>query len=202
MALTGYTDEATRRDGGEGGFENHTFIAVAGAARTRTVRSTIARRSRSSPWAGCSFADRRGDLSPVCLASAGPECLGRCTGCVCYAEEGAATSSSLVRRRGRARHLAADDALSRKVEVLTSVQGTGQATAPGLPTKMPELGGIDGQSASQLGGFGAGHARGGHLEGAGTSSAAAVEGHGECSYMATVCAARHNPDVARKYRDA
>ena len=36
VALTGYTDAATWRDGGQGGFEIRTFIAVAGAAEGST----------------------------------------------------------------------------------------------------------------------------------------------------------------------
>lgn len=98
------------------------------------------------------------------------------------------------------RLIAADEALSRRAEVLTSIPGIARVTATGLLTEMPELGRIDGKAAASLSGLApvtreSGAWKGRSFIGGGRSRPRRM------LYMAAVSAITHNPDLARKYRE-
>ena len=96
--------------------------------------------------------------------------------------------------------IAADEALSRRAEVLTSIPGIARVTAAGLLSKMPELGRIDGKAAASLAGLApvtreSGAWKGRSFIGGGRSRPRRM------LYMAAVSAITHNPDLARKYQE-
>ena len=99
-----------------------------------------------------------------------------------------------------ARLFAAAEALSRKAEVLTSVPGIGQVTAAGLLSEMPEPGRIDGKAAASLAGLAPVTRESGTWKGRSFIRGGRARPR-RMLYMAAVSAIRHNPDLARKYRE-
>ena len=95
--------------------------------------------------------------------------------------------------------IAADDALSRRAEILTSMPGVAEVTAAALMAKMPELGRLEAKAAASLAGLAPVTRESGAWKGrsfirGGRSGARRV------LFMAALTAITHNPDMARKYR--
>ena len=94
----------------------------------------------------------------------------------------------------------ADEALSRKADVLMSMPGVARITAAGLIAALPELGRIGGKAASSLAGLApfareSGMWKGRSRIGGGRRKVRVL------LYMAALSAIRHNPEFARKYRE-
>ena len=94
--------------------------------------------------------------------------------------------------------IGADKALSRKVEVLTSIPGVGPIAAAGLVSQLPELGEIHGKAIASLAGLApvtreSGQWKGRRFIRGGRANVRRM------LYMAAVSASRHNPDLARTY---
>ena len=99
-----------------------------------------------------------------------------------------------------ARTLAEDEELSRRARLLASIPGVGEVTAAGLLAAMPELGGLDAKAAASLAGLAPVARESGQWQGRRFIQG----GRGRVRrllYMAAVTAIRHNPDLARKYRE-
>ena len=95
--------------------------------------------------------------------------------------------------------IAADDALSRRAEILTSIPGVAEVTAAALMAEMPELGRLEAKAAASLAGLAPVTRESGAWKGrsfirGGRSGARRV------LFMAALTAITHNPDMARKYR--
>jgi transposase len=97
------------------------------------------------------------------------------------------------------RHIAADAALSRRAELLTTIPGIGQTTAAVLIAEMPELGTIGNKQAAALAGVApfnrdSGEMRGqAHIAGGRLSVRCAL-------YMASLSAIRANPPIKAFYK--
>lgn len=90
--------------------------------------------------------------------------------------------------------------LSRKADVLMSMPGVARVTAAGLIAALPELGRIGGKAASSLAGLApfareSGMWKGRSRIGSGRRKVRVL------LYMAALSAIRHNPELARKYRE-
>ena len=96
--------------------------------------------------------------------------------------------------------LAGDEGLSRRAETLASIPGVGKATAAGLLAAMPELGGLDAKAAASLAGLAPVARQSGQWQGKRFIQGGRARVR-RLLYMAAVAAARHNPDLGRKYRD-
>ena len=99
-----------------------------------------------------------------------------------------------------ARTLDEDEGLAHRARLLASIPGIGQITAAGLLAAMPELGGLDAKAAASLAGLAPVARESGQWQG----KRFIQGGRGRVRrllYMAAVTAIRHNPDLARKYRE-
>ena len=96
--------------------------------------------------------------------------------------------------------IAEDAQLVRRTEVLASVPGIGLVTARGLLAEMPELGTVDSKAAASLAGLAPITRESGAWRGR-SSIHGGRAGARRLLYMASVTAVRHNPDLARKYRE-
>ena len=98
------------------------------------------------------------------------------------------------------RLIAADQALSGRAKVLTSIPGIAQITAAGLLAGMPELGSLEGKAAASLAGLAPVARESGTWKGR-SSIRGGRRAPRRMLYMAAVSAITHNPDLARKYRE-
>lgn len=95
--------------------------------------------------------------------------------------------------------IAADEALSRRTEILTSIPGIAKVTAAALLAEMPELGTLEAKAAASLAGLApvareSGKWKGHSFIGGGRARAR------RALYMGALAASVYNPDLARMYR--
>ena len=95
--------------------------------------------------------------------------------------------------------IAADDELSRRIEILTSIPGVAKVTAAALLTEMPELGALEPKAAASLAGLAPISRESGKWKGhsfirGGRSRAR------RALYMSALAASSYNPDLARQYQ--
>ena len=94
----------------------------------------------------------------------------------------------------------ADEGLSRRTEILTSIPGVAKVTAAGLLAVMPELGRLDAKPAASLAGLAPVVRESGKWKG--HSFIRGGRGRARRTlYMAALSASVYNPDLARKYQD-
>lgn len=94
----------------------------------------------------------------------------------------------------------ADEALSRRAEILTSIPGIAQVTAAALLAEMPELGQLDAKAAASLAGLAPVTRESGKWKGR-SFIGGGRRGARRSLFMATLTAITYNPDLARKYED-
>ena len=98
-----------------------------------------------------------------------------------------------------AKTIAADAALTRRAEVLTSIAGVGAVVAAGLLADVPELGHLDGKAAGSLLGVAPWTRESGKWKGYSFIGGGRARPR-KLVYMAAVTAIRCNPDMTRKYK--
>ena len=96
--------------------------------------------------------------------------------------------------------IAADDTLSRRAEILTSIPGVAEITAAALIAEMPELGQLDAKAAASLAGLAPVTRESGKWKGRSFIRGGRWRAR-RALFMATLTAITHNPDFARKYQD-
>ena len=95
--------------------------------------------------------------------------------------------------------LAADPALARRAEVLSSIPGFGPVTVAGLVVDMPELGRLDAKAAASLAGVAPMARESGNWKGRSYIKGGRARVR-RLLYMAALSAIRFNPDMAAKHR--
>lgn len=98
-----------------------------------------------------------------------------------------------------ARLVAADTALARRHQILTSIAGLGTLTANQLIASMPELGTLDGKQAASLAGLAPVARQSGQWKGKSSIRGGRANVR-QALYMPALVAARFNPDLKAKYR--
>lgn len=96
--------------------------------------------------------------------------------------------------------IAADDKLSRRSEILTSIPGVAEVTAAALIAEMPELGLIDAKAAASLAGLAPVTRESGKWKGRSFIRGGRARAR-RALYMSALTAITYNPDMARKYQD-
>jgi len=95
--------------------------------------------------------------------------------------------------------VAADTALARRHQILTSIAGVGTLTANQLIATMPELGTLDGKQAASLAGLAPVARQSGQWKGKSSIRGGRANVR-QALYMPALVAARFNPDLKAKYR--
>jgi len=95
--------------------------------------------------------------------------------------------------------IAADAALARRHQILTSIAGVGTLTANQLIATMPELGTLDGKQAAALAGLAPAARQSGQWKGKSSIRGGRANVR-QALYMPALVAARFNPDLKAKYR--
>ena len=96
--------------------------------------------------------------------------------------------------------IAADDVLSRRAEILTSIPGVAAVTAAALIAEMPELGRLDAKAAASLAGLAPVTRESGKWKGRSFIRGGRWRAR-RSLFMAALTAITYNPDLARKYQD-
>ena len=96
--------------------------------------------------------------------------------------------------------IAADDKLSRRPEILTSIPGVAEVTAAALIAEMPELGHIEAKAAASLAGLAPVTRESGKWKGRSFIRGGRARAR-RALYMSALTAITYNPDMARKYQD-
>ena len=94
----------------------------------------------------------------------------------------------------------ADDTLSRRAEILTSIPGIAKVTAAARIAEMPELGQLDAKAAASLAGLAPVTRESGKWKGR-SFIGGGRRGVRRSLFMASLTAITYNPDLARKYQD-
>lgn len=95
--------------------------------------------------------------------------------------------------------IAADPALARRHEILTSIDGVGVLTANQLIATMPELGSLENKQAASLAGLAPVARQSGQWKGKSSIRGGRANVR-QALYMPALVAARFNPDLKAKYR--